>query len=234
MNILEIDAINFAGRVGHVGAAELTGLLVHGDVQPEAAWFTGEVGAQASEAITEQIDRMAQYVAGRGCSGETLYRAFRGNDWDKREPWLRMAYDLFASTVSSIAAKLLADQRAAEQSIAREAERAAQPALKLEDSILEPEESLGAMRPEAIEAQKQYAALKKAQAAQARLQRKLEAARERQEKVASDVSKIAAEAEQAKQAAERIAASLPPTPMSIGEAPASPPVNRGGRGRKKR
>lgn len=234
MNILEIDAINFSGRVGHVAAAELTGLLVHGDVQPEASWFTGEIGAPASEAITEEIDRMAQYVAGRLCSGETVYRAFQGNDWSKREPWLRMAYDLFASTVSSIASKLLADQRAAERAIAMEKERAARPRLKLEDSIFEPEESLGAMRPEALEAQKLYAELKKAKAKQERLQRKLEAARARQETAADHMSKLAAEAEQAQAEVERIASSLPPAPMSIGEAPASPPVNRGGRGRKKR
>lgn len=227
MNILEIDAVNFAGRVGHVAAAELAGLLNHGEVRPEVGWFAGELGAEAGAALGERIDGMAGYVLQRQCSGETLYRAHGGAmEWQACSPWMWHCYDLFVVTVLAVGSRLLAEQRWMEAAH-RQAAQANAP-LKLEDSIFEREESLGTLRPEAVAAAAQMAAHEAASKAEARTRRRLQEARRRAERAAASV----AEAEQAHGAAAAELSSTP-APMSVGEAPAKPPVNRGGRGRKK-
>lgn len=220
MNILEIDAGNFAGRVAHVAAAELAGLLNHGDIRPEVGWFAGELGAEAGEALGERIDTMAEYALKRLCSGETLYRAHGGTTpWGNLEPWVRDCYDLFAVTVAGIGSKLLVRQQNAERQRAVETFSKAI-ATPLEDTIFEKEEGLGAQRPEAKEAQKLIAQADQAKKREARAKRKAQEAQERQAKAAG-------------KAADKPDPSTPPAPMSAGEPPAKPPVNRGGRGRRK-
>lgn len=219
MEILDINAVNFAGRVAHVAAAELYGLLVHGEIRPIANWFDARVELD-DQALTDRVDAMAVYVAKRAPAGETLFRASRGADWTGQDEAVRLAYDLFASTVADVAGQLAKAQAAAEHALELATRPAAAP-VKLEDTIFEPEESLGTLRPEAVAAAAQIAEHDKAVKAEARARRKARDAAARAEK-----AKAAHAAAQAKlQAA--------PTPLSVGEAPPAPPVNRGGRGRKK-
>lgn len=218
MDILDIDAVNFAGRVGHVAAAELAGLLTHGEISPMQDWFLREPATEEAD-LGAAVDQMAGYVVRRLCTGETLFRHLDVGEWDEAPLALRAAFEVFASTVASVGSKLLQDQRAAEAAM----ELATRPSPKpvaVEDTIFEKEESLGAMRPEAQASAVQVAERDRQLKAEARARRKAEQA--------------AKKAEAARETdAKATASSVPAVPMSVGEAPAKPPVNRGGRGKKK-
>lgn len=211
MDIIEIDAVNFAGRVAHVAAAELAGLLAHGEVAPIAAWFAGGVSFEADADMSAEVDGMAAYVVQRQAGGEQLYR-FRGaGAWPDEAPEIRAAFDLFSSTVRTVAAQITERQRAAERALDL-ATRPAPAPVKLEDTIFETEDSLGKLRPEAVDARTQIAAYDRAQA---------------DARAEAGVGALETPSEGTTQEARRA------QPMSIGEAPPAPPVNRGGRGRRK-
>ncbi|RUW39145.1 hypothetical protein EN739_24400 [Mesorhizobium sp. M2A.F.Ca.ET.017.03.2.1] len=219
MDILEINAVSFAGRVAHVAAAELAGLLQFGEVKPVPTWFTHDELEQGIN-LTSQVEDMTAYVAKRGCGGETLYLHRNVGDWNAEDPAIKMAFDLFASTAGSVVARIVEAQNAAEKALEL-ATRPAPAAIDVEDTIFEKEESLGTQRPEAVAAQKGIADYDKAQEAD---------------------RKAKAEAKRLADAAKRATRSTgsgakppaKPAPMSIGETPAAPPVNRGGRGNRKR
>ncbi|NUR12343.1 MAG: hypothetical protein HOQ20_10950 [Bradyrhizobium sp.] len=216
MDILEIDAVSFAGRVAHVAAAELAGLMKFGEVRPFPTWFAlGEIAEDHD--VTADIEAMANYVSRRLCIGETLYRSRNAGDWEGEDPAIKMAYDLFASTAASVVSKLLSAQAHAEKALEL-ATRPPAAAIDVEDTIFEKEESLGTMRPEAVASQAQVANYDALQKADRKAKRAAAAA--------------------AKAAAERdaLAAAAPPgtpAPLSVGESPPAAPVNRGGRGNRK-
>lgn len=216
MDILEIDAVNFAGRVAHVAAAELFGLLEHGEVRPVDGWLVaGE--AVDPDTLSATIDKMAGYVAQRAPVGETLYRAFRplgGAPWDVQTLAVQSAFELFAVTSARVSSRLLQLQAEEEQRLAASRMAQGRP-VDVEDTIFEQEESLHTMRPEALEAAKKIADYDQAQKEERRARRKAAAAKKK---------------------AESQAAETPATPAAIppiGEAPQSKPVNRGGRGNRK-
>jgi hypothetical protein len=233
MDILEIDAVSFAARTAQVAAAELYGLLAHGVTTGIVNWYDGSGTELGDEKIEDDVAAMAAYTAKRKCAGETLFiwnfqngRAAgdTGRQIFAEQSFARrLAYDLFASTMVNVAWKILDAQQAREAVLRQaqdEAARAAQK-VKLEDTIFEPEEGLGTLRPEAQEAASQVAAYDHAQADERRRKRAEQKDREEQENAAA-----AAAAAKGRQRAR-------PAPMSAGEAPPAAPVNRGGRGNKK-
>lgn len=226
MDILEIDAVNFAGRVAHVAAAELYGLLLHGEVKPEPCWFM--VDDIEAEEIDQKIDAMAAYVAKRRCAGEQLFRAHtRSCPWEEENPWRHAAFDLFSSTVTIVAAQLLKRQAQAERALDL-ATRPTPAPVKLEDTIFEPEEGLGKLRPEAVDAQAQIATYDQAQAA-AKAEPEAGARETPPDQMPAETAPAVERRAKPKQKSGQTIAE----PMSVGEAPATPPVNRGGRGNKK-
>ncbi|TGS86715.1 hypothetical protein EN817_17590 [Mesorhizobium sp. M3A.F.Ca.ET.174.01.1.1] len=220
MDILEINAVSFAGRVAHVAAAELAGLLKFGEVKPLPTWFTHDELEQGID-VTPEIEDMTAYVAKRSCGGETLYLHRNVGDWNAEDPAIKMAFDLFASTAGSIVARIVEAQNSAEKALEL-ATRPAPAAIDVEDTIYEKEESLHAQRPEAVAAQEQIASYDQAQKAERKAKR--------------EAKRLAEAAKRATRSSGSGAAKPPakPAPMSIGEAPATPPVNRGGRGNRKR
>ncbi|MBZ9856746.1 hypothetical protein LB566_23420 [Mesorhizobium sp. CA13] len=226
MDILEIDAVSFAGRVAHVAAAELAGLLKFGEVRPFPTWFAvGDIAEDHD--VTADIEAMAAYVSRRLCIGETLYRSRNAADWGGEDPAIKMAYDLFASTAASVVSKLLTAQAQAEKALELET-RPPAAAIALEDTIFETEESLHTLRPEAVQAQKQVAAYDQAQKADRKAKREA--------KALADAAKRATRPQSGAVTVTRRVGEMKgtPAPMSIGEAPPAAPVNRGGRGNRKR
>lgn len=223
MDILEIDAVNFAGRVAHVAAAELCGLLATGEILPDPLWFSPGVPVD-EPALSQAIDDMAAYVHRHLCTGETLYREFRGPDWGGQSSLTRMCYDLFASTVASVSTKLLAVQKNAERQAAAPPPP---PPVQIEDTIFEPVGSLGELRPEAVEAARLQASARNAaidEPPTAPEPSDNQGAKIVEEAVPSRIDATAAEAAEIGNV----------NVMSIGEPPAKPPVFRGGRGHRKR
>ncbi|TPM06774.1 MULTISPECIES: hypothetical protein [unclassified Mesorhizobium] len=220
MDILEIDAVSFAGRVAHVAAAELAGLLVFGEVRPLPTWFAAGTDLAEGYDVTTDIEAMAVYVSRRLCIGETLYRSRSATDWEDVDPAIKMAFDLFASTTASVVSKLLASQEQAEKDLEL-ATRPPAPAIAVEDTIYETEESLHTLRPEAVQAQKQIAHYDQAQKADRKAKREA--------KALADAAKRATRSSTS--ATKHVGDK--PAPMSVGEAPPAAPVNRGGRGHKK-
>ena len=221
MDILEIDVSSYAGRVGHVAASEIAGLMKHGEPQPIEGWlYGGKIELAEGTDISPVIEQMADYVLARptGLPGETLYRRFVGPDWPSQDLPTRLAFNAFASTVSELGTALELLQFEKNQELARPPAGAAP---KIEDTIFEKTGSLGDMRPEAQEAAKLIA--EHDAAVRAEKKRKAE-----ERKAAKEAERAAAAAEAAKKGSKK------PAPMSAGEAPATPPVNRGGRGNKKR
>jgi hypothetical protein len=217
MDILDIDAASFAGRVAHVAAAELYGLLRYGEGRPVANWFDLSGVELTDERIDADVETMTAYVVKRQCVGETLYRFMQaGGDWPAELAERRMAFELFTSTVISVGGRLVAAQKTAEAALEL-ATRPAAKAVDIEDTIFEKEESLHTVRPEAMASQEQianYQALAKA------------------DRKAKRAAKAAADAALERDALAAATRGRPP-PLSIGEAPAAAPVNRGGRGKKK-
>ncbi len=243
MDILDIDAVNFAGRVGHVAAAEICGLLTSGEISPIGDWFLREPAEPGTD-LQPQLDQMAAYVVRRQCGGETLFRHLDIGEWDEAPPPTAMAFKVFASTTYSVADKLLRDQVDAEQALELATRPTPAPAA-LEDTIFKPVDGLGALRPEAELSAKQVAERDRLLKAEARARRKAEEAAAKKAKADADL-----EAAQQATAAIRAATGAPISivegdgaaaaleaqgrpALSVGEAPPARPVNRGGRGNKK-
>lgn len=218
MDILEIDVTSFAARVGHVAAADIAGLIEHGDIAPDPAWYAGDLALKPLEPgreLAADLEAMAAYVLARDVAAETLFRwnvdqGRAAGDWAAMPLYARAAYGLFLVAAREAGRLLGEAQRLAEEA-QDAAARPSPPAPKLEDTIFEPIGSLGELRPEAIEAQRLAAG--------------------RQDQAAAQ-SGEAADTGDAPPAGDPRAGESG-APMSVGEAPASPPVNKGGRGRRK-
>jgi hypothetical protein len=228
MDLTSIEATSVAIRAGQVAAAELANLLLHEDEDqptPIEDWFDprgeyarpGEGHQQQIEQLGAAVDRLGGYVCHSAdpVSGERLYRwavhegIARLVEWADLPFGRRQAFEVFAATTRAVYVPLKAEQTRLE-AIGKEPPH--QLGLALADSIFEPEETLGTMRPEAIAAAPLISAYHTAQAAEA------------------------AAAPKAKPAP-REKAAKPYVPLSnalsVGEAPVAPPVNRGGRGNTK-
>jgi hypothetical protein len=180
-SIIEIDPVDFAGGVAHVAAAQLFEFLsmVERDASDGAkaavSWFGGGFSA-ANEDLQANVIDLARYVGRSGAGGEQLWRWGNINgivqsgipesgQFAELALAHRFAFDLFAE-IAKIAHRQI-DQVQIEIRKLEAAAIAAEnvQALKLEDSIFEPDGSLGDMEPY----QEQY--LKDQQAAdQARLE----------------------------------------------------------------
>ncbi len=205
------------------------------------------------------VEAMGDYVCARRIElGETLYRhavdqrlvrdqgPFMDLPFEQRQPW-----ETFVSTCRSVYGDLLVAQLAVVN--ARRQAQAELPAgLKREDSIFaDDDDDLGTMIPEAVEAlqlsgqyQRQNAA-----ALQAERQRIHGLIDMRAKFNGADPAKFdhdgdgwpggsktpteKAISRQARKAARAGSGAGQGQPLSVGEPPARPPVNRGGRGRKK-
>lgn len=225
MDILAIDAASFAARTAHVAASELYGLLLDANGAAIDHWYDDRAEKKSGEEIAEDVAAMADYVMRRMCSGETLFLrnqvegsaavgAFLDQPFERQQ-----AYSLFATVMTSVGSTLLAEQVRAEHDLDL-ATRPDPAKIALEDTIFEPVEGLGTMRPEAVAAQQLIADHDQAVKVERRAKRK-----------AAEAQRKSAKAGDAPKTDKGNPAS--PAPMSVGEAPLAPPINRGGRGRKK-
>jgi hypothetical protein len=159
MNILDIDAASFAGRVAHVAASELHGLVSRGRPGGIINWYDRGGSELPPEQINLDIDAAADYVTTKHCSGEQLWhkmlleRRAAPNRKDQTAfadlPFsVQLAYNIFAQVCDLAHSRIQAEQNRAENDL----DLATQPEvrLKLEDSIFEPEEDMGTLRPEAV------------------------------------------------------------------------------------
>lgn len=234
MDITTIDAPSFATRVAQVAAAELYGLLT---VEPDQVWSPAQMQNWYNRhrappdlwQFAADVEAMGQYVTKYQVeTGERLYRwagprgIARLGNWPDEPLAVRQAYDAFVDTCRVTYLGLAGVQRAFE-----EARRAAgvrpPPGLKLEDSIFEPDEPLGKLRPEALEAQALIARYDRGRAEAAAL-----AAAERRQQDEADAAARAAEEKRQQRTARR----KPPAPIAAGEALAQHQPNRGGRGKR--
>ncbi|CAN7375385.1 hypothetical protein LJR231_002254 [Phyllobacterium sp. LjRoot231] len=159
MDILEIDAASFAGRVAHVAASELHGLVSWGKTGGIINWYDRGGSELPPEQINLDIDAAADYVTTKHCSGEQLWHKMllekRASPTKPHQiaftdlPFsVQLAYNIFAQVCDMAHARIQTEQNRAEN----ELELATRPdvPLKLEDSIFEPEEHMGTLRPEAV------------------------------------------------------------------------------------
>lgn len=208
------QAIRAAAETANVSAhAFFDGLLVgprqwcgneRSNVSKPIAWELGELAAQRGVPNGEALWR---YAAARGF---TDTRA-----WSMELPQRKAAYQLFLVSFSE-AFRLLMLLQGGE--IARNIQTTPAAALRLEDSIFEPDEPLSTLRPEAIEAARFTAEVRN----------NFEGNSSRAQNAANCAP--ADKPDEAFWAAQHAAARQP---LSIGEGPVRPPVNRGGRGHRK-
>lgn len=247
MDITLIDAVSYATRVGNVAAGELYTLLTleAPDFEgPSYNWFNPSLppgygtGGKAADEVVDlhlKVAELGQYVClNLVDQGERLYRwgSSKGivpaGEWAELDVAGKQAFEAFCDTVRHTYVSLsIAQQAQANARVAAGVRPPEKPAI--EDTIFEKEESIHTLRPEAIAA----APL------QARLQRETEEAEKRAaaEKAAQDEADAAAAEKQRradKAAATRAAKRAnKPAPLSAGETVVAPPINKGGRGKKK-
>lgn len=261
MNIIEIHAASFATRIGHVAAAEIAGLLLGNPELPAESldnWFDPtrpnpmepETYAAEENARAEILDKLGEYVCKHQVeAGERLYRFATGQrvvvaigEWaflsfEQRQPW---------ETFTSTCRQAFNDLKAAQLAIidARRAAAVQAPAgLKREDSIFEEVEDTFALRPEAVEALKLTAIYQRGQDAEKlrladeawdRMRAEAEAYNAEWDKFGGDPAKFDHDGDgKAGGSKPRGRRKGKGQPLSVGEAPVRPPVNRGGRGNRK-
>jgi hypothetical protein len=272
MDIAQIHVGSYATRIAQVAAAEIFEII--NDVEPfgprnPANWFDPELDNhpdESAEIVRREnvVEAMGDYVCERRIEvGETLYRHavaerlvadqgdFLALPFEQRQPW-----ETFVSTCRHVHGDLIVRQaHVIEQR--RQAEIAQPAALAREDSIFEEIESLGDLRPEAVEASRISAAIHHENnvalpEARAGIQRALQGRIDRLRFNGADPARfdhdgdgrpggsksaidksIERHARKPERPASSLSGSGPGQPLSVGEAPVKPPVNRGGRGRKK-
>ncbi|WP_029061744.1 hypothetical protein [Labrenzia sp. DG1229] len=157
MNILEIDCVSYATRVGYTACLELINLLTDQETGPNASLL--EINLEGED-LEDMVMSMGDYVCVKGCeSGERLFRWLSQQDtyektWDAAPEELRLALDTFVSVCSKTHTKLRCLQIEAEN---RRMRPAPTPAPKIEDTIFEEHGSLGELEPHAVEAMKAWA-----------------------------------------------------------------------------
>ncbi|WP_281928511.1 hypothetical protein [Roseibium album] len=161
MNILEIDCVSYATRVGFTAANELHELL---QADPEALPFDQSalflpIDVKDGDLEGTVMD-MGAYVCKKGCdSGERMFRWLVGKSgeavqWEDAPQPTVLALETFVSVCSKTHTKLRCLQIEAEN---RRMRPAPTPAPKIEDTIFEEHGSLGELEPHAVEAMKAWA-----------------------------------------------------------------------------
>ncbi|MGX1496874.1 hypothetical protein ACSSV1_001910 [Labrenzia sp. MBR-25] len=162
MNILEIDCVSYATRVGFSAAHTFFNLLMADDVE---SWEDRPfLPIEDPEALELRIQDMGEYVCRRGCeSGERLYRWSHpyGTPWHALDPELVLTFETFVQVCSSTYTKLLCRQIEAER---RDQVAPAAKPLPIEDTIFEPIGSMSELLPHAVEASKAIADYQRATA----------------------------------------------------------------------
>ena len=148
----EIDVTSHAARVAYVAAQEVMALLA-ADEEGEAPLFLPPPDPDLMES---HVLNMAYFVGSAEFdSGETLWRQFRpaGMAWEDVSPVERLALDVFVLVCRAMTGKLntLAVMERLEVPPPN-------PPMALEDSIFEPEKSMGEMEAYAADAAKAMAA----------------------------------------------------------------------------
>lgn len=156
------DTDEAAGAVAHLAAARLYALMTSDAEEPgvDFGWFDragifAAEGADVSSAAAAHITGLASYVRTRQVqSAEQLYLHSGGRNWHGESAPYCQALDLFRVTVLSAASGMETRRAALNDADAYARQAAAFVPLKLEDSIFEPEESMGTMLPHALQALK--------------------------------------------------------------------------------
>lgn len=212
-DILDIDAPSFAARTAHVAAAELYGLL-SGREEPAHDWL----GTRANVPMSGATSALSLFmIAQKVNQPETLWREASSRGYLVREartfgelpPARRLAYEVFTRTLGQTHGAIHALQEAQRLAIAARQQAAAAAPLKVADSILEEHEPIGAL----VEGGAEFL--------------KLQAARLDRRKFNG------AEPSAFDHDGDGKPGGSKPKKRSIGEAAASRPTNRGGRGKKK-
>lgn len=230
MNITNIDATSYATRVAQQATAELFGLLSSATdaLEPVQRWFDPDFATlipdrDRSDDDVETalvIEALGEYACARSVAGETLYRWAIGQEFVARGEWTtlafatQLAFTLFCQTAENTVKHLTDEQ----QRLAAAKARPTAPApLKLEDSIFEEHDKLSELRPEAVQ--------------QVYHQRLVARTEQDAKEKAKEETKAASAAKKAEKAAEGPVDAKGAAPLSVGEAPATIPINRGGRPR---
>lgn len=152
-DILKINAVEYGGAVAHVAAFRAFEILSDDTSELHASSFDWYGGSRNPEAEETEVLTLAEYTARTASIGEQLWRygVISGvivQD-DVKAPLFtdlplarQVAFNTFAATCLCVELEMRKAQLAAEKA-AFEAQRAAPAPLALEDSIFEPEPSLG-------------------------------------------------------------------------------------------
>lgn len=152
-DILKINAVEYGGAVAHVAAFRAFEILSDDTSELHASSFDWYGGSRNPEAEETEVLTLAEYTARTASIGEQLWRygVISGvivQD-DVKAPLFtdlplarQVAFNTFAATCLGVELEMRKAQLAAEKA-AFEAQRAAPAPLALEDSIFEPEPSLG-------------------------------------------------------------------------------------------
>jgi len=248
MDILEIDVTSFATRPAAIAAAELYGLLESGEPRAIPTWYCGDRAADPGVDLGLDIEGMASYVVRRSANGETLWNRNLidgvalpiGADaaFAAQPRALQLAYNLFASSVEMISQALVRDQNEAERELEQRT-RPQPPKPNIEDTIFAPVEPMGKLRPESVAASQAINDLNQAQteaAGEAAGDEPQTGEFHSDDPADADTAAVGDD-DRGDAVGDDVARDddrpATPEPMSIGEPPAAPPVNKGGRGRKK-
>lgn len=152
-DILKINAVEYGGAVAHVAAFRAFEILTDDTSELHASSFDWYGGSRNPEAEETEVLTLAEYTARTASIGEQLWRygVISGvivQD-DVKAPLFtdlplarQVAFNTFAATCLGVELEMRKAQLAAEKA-AFEAQRSAPAPLALEDSIFEPEASLG-------------------------------------------------------------------------------------------
>lgn len=159
MDILEIDCVSYATRVGYSASFELLNLL---NDEPEDS--SGQPAPFLpidldGEDLEDMVIDMGTYVCKKGCeSGERMFRWLSEKEaydkpWEETPQEIVLALETFVFVCSKTYTKLHCLQIEAERRVQRPVPA---PAPKIEDTIFEPIGSMAELEPHAAEAMKTW------------------------------------------------------------------------------
>lgn len=155
MDIMEINPIEFGGAVAHIAAGQVFQILSSTETMgaPQSIDWYGS-GDQDNNDVATDIMLLADYVAQTAASGERLWRwgvinglimadVPDGHNYNDVPASRRWAFDMFATISLQGFTQMLTLQNEEKARLALEAIAETSQSLALEDSIFEPEGSLG-------------------------------------------------------------------------------------------
>jgi hypothetical protein len=163
MDIMEINPIEFGGAVAHIAAGQVFQILSSTEnmAGPQSIDWYGS-GDQDNNDVATDIMLFADYVAQTAAGGERLWRwgvinglimtdVPDGHDYSAVPASRRWAFDMFATISLQGFTQMLTLQNEEKGRLALEAMANTNQPLALEDSIFEPEGSLGELEKHAPE-----------------------------------------------------------------------------------